>query len=276
MGKQRERLVQGAQPKFDDQLRLKEATSGFTFLSFPVKHGVSMKLYCCYTPAHELLFREHFAPTIPVGVELVAERLEIDGSGDFLSPEFLRCIREKIRRIRMSIARNPGEIIVWSDVDIAFCGDPVAEVAAAFRASPGRDVLFQREARSMPDVNTGFFGVRCGPEPAAFFERVEERLAAEPGKNEQAVVNDLLLGASDPLRWGYLPWTFYARTHGWPPPRDLVLYHANSTKGHDAVGQKAVQFKELSGIRSGGEPARLWSCIRRIPGRLGRIFIPGA
>ncbi|MFZ4682990.1 MAG: hypothetical protein ACOYMS_10840, partial [Terrimicrobiaceae bacterium] len=68
------------------------------------------------------------------------------------------------------------------------------------------------------------------------------------------------------------PWSFYARTHGWPPPSETHLYHANYTKGTDAVGQKIAQFEEFARIRAGGLPALAWSCLRRLPARMS--FLP--
>lgn len=231
-----------------------------------------MKIHCCHTPAHEVLFRRHFLPSLPPRFVVEAHPLAISGAGDFLSREFLRCIREKIALIRQSIAADPGALIVWSDVDIVFRGDAVEAVERAFAADPGLKLLFQREAKHLPDVNTGFVALRCGPETAAFFEEIARRLEAEPEKNEQAVANDLLIRDRDPIRWDYLPWSFYARTHGWPPPRRAVLYHANYTKGADGVGQKIAQFAEFDRITRGGLPARFWSCLKRLPGKARRVF----
>jgi hypothetical protein len=47
-----------------------------------------------------------------------------------------------------------------------------------------------------------------------------------------------------------------------------MLYHANYTKGPDAVGQKLAQFTELDSILRGGWLARWWSILRRVPTKL--------
>ena len=70
------------------------------------------------------------------------------------------------------------------------------------------------------------------------------------------------------IPWSYLPRSFYARTHGWPPPRHLAIYHANYTKGRDGVGQKLAQLREVDWMVRGGWPARILSIARRIPGRI--------
>jgi len=73
---------------------------------------------------------------------------------------------------------------------------------------------------------------------------------------------------SSRISWGYLPRSFYARTHGWPPPRHLAIYHANYTKGQDGVGQKLAQLREVDWMVRSGWPARILSIARRIPGRI--------
>ena len=88
--------------------------------------------------------------------------------------------------------------------------------------------------------------------------------------NEQDAINRLLR-EDGRLRWGYLPPSFYARTHGWPPPRDLAIYHANETVGRDGVNQKIAQFQELRWMRQHGTWARVWSYVTKVPKRLSRL-----
>jgi len=243
-----------------------------------------MRIFCCFTPAHEVLFRTVFLPSVPEGFELRATEIPLAGPGDFLSPEFLVCIRKKIDLVVRSIGENPGKLIVWSDVDIQFFKLVPQDLEVAIEAS-GKDILFQRESPRMTDVNTGFFVCRCGPTVMEFFSKVHEQLGRHPGDNEQMVVNRLLEGregaieSGEPrtqspereakITWGYLPKSFYARTHGWPPPRQLAIYHANYTKGNDGIGQKLSQFQEMEGIHRGGMVAWIWSIVRRLPSRLG-------
>ena len=167
-----------------------------------------------------------------------------------------------------------------ADVDIRFF-DLVP--AALEGIEPRADVLFQREACRYADVNAGFVVIRCSARTGRFFARIREALAAHPGENEQRLLNRMLFGnaVNNPLfaasgagagevEWGYLPWGFYARTHGWPPPRRLTIYHANYTAGADAVGQKIRQFEELDWIRRHPILGRWWSCARRVPGAFAR------
>lgn len=228
-----------------------------------------MKFFCCYTQGHEALFLDYFKPSLPEGIELRATLLPVAGAGDFLSAEFLECIARKVDLILESLRQHSGELIVWSDIDIVFLKPVVSELERLLEAS-GKEILFQREGKKVADVNSGFFVCRCGPRLVSFFEEVRAGLLANPRTNEQYVINDLLRGGCA-LDFGYLPFSYYARTHGWPPPRDLALYHANETPGKDAVRQKIRQFKEVRWIRQHGPLAVAWSCVTKIPKRLKRL-----
>jgi len=231
-----------------------------------------MRLHCCYTPAHEILYREIFVPSVPSGLAIESTLIDEAGRGDFLSPEFLRCIRLKIELVEASLhTSDEHEILVWSDVDVRFV-DLSGEKLAEMLGSSNADIMFQREAPWLRDVNTGFFVCRANEAVRKFFGSVRNSLKQETAINEQMAANRLLLegeGISD-LRWDYLPRTFYARTHGWPPPRNLSIYHANYTKGPNAVGLKLKQFAELEMILRGGWTAWAWSAVRRIPEKIGK------
>jgi len=47
-----------------------------------------MLLFCCYTPAHEALYRQVFHPSVPEGFEVRSTVLGIDGPGDYLPRRF--------------------------------------------------------------------------------------------------------------------------------------------------------------------------------------------
>jgi hypothetical protein len=228
-----------------------------------------MKIFCCYTQAHEVLFRNYFKATLPADFELHSTLLDGSGAGDFLSAEFIQCIHRKVELVIGSLGDYSEEIIVWSDIDVVFLRPVVEELEKALLES-GKDILFQREGSRVADVNSGFFVCRATPRLIVFFERVRERLAVQQGRNEQFIINELLQGG-DNLPWGYLPLTYYARTHGWPPSKNIAIYHANETPGRDGVGQKTRQFEELFWVRKRGFPALVWSSLSKIPKRLKRL-----
>jgi len=227
-----------------------------------------VKLFCCYTPAHGVLFTDYFLPSVPRVFSVIPFKLEIQGAGDFLSREFIECICRKLDLILRSIRENDGDVIVWSDIDIQFV-DVRPEILLEQLGE--HDIAFQREGRKVTDINSGFLICRCHPRVAAFFARVKERLRQSMSTNEQYVINDLLREGGADVSWTYLPITYYARTHGWPPPRDLVLYHANATPGKNGVQKKIRQFRELDFLRRHRIPALIITSIKYAPKRLIRL-----
>lgn len=206
-----------------------------------------MKVYCCYTPAHEILLTDYFIPSLPNDVSLTAFPLEdIQGSGDFLSQEFIQCIQQKVGLILESLDQTDDAVIVWSDVDIVFFKSFRVQLLS-FLWSNGLDIAFQKEGYGEWDdeVNTGFIAMRTNYRVRGFYQQVREAMRKNPELNEQPVINQLLQKAALDLNWDMLPVDFAARSHGWPPRPDLTLYHANVTEGSGGVQQKIQQFGEL-------------------------------
>lgn len=219
-----------------------------------------MLVFCCFTPAHRVLFDQVFLPSIPNDMEVRSTMLDLPGRGDFLSAEFLQCIRDKICLVRQSIDLHRGEIIAWSDVDIRFFRSVSSELSTLLQES-GHSIMFQREDRVSHEVNTGFFVCRCGDPVLRLFEQVHSLLERNPGWNEQRCINSLI-STGELTGFGRLPLTYFARTHGWPPPRDARIYHANYTMGPDGVGQKIRQFAEADAAIRGTRLQRLGTIIR--------------
>jgi hypothetical protein len=228
-----------------------------------------MKLFCCFTPAHQVLFDKYFTPSVPKGFSIIPNCLAIEGTGDFLSSEFIQCIWQKIDLVLETLLQNTGDVIVWSDIDIQFF-DLLPE--ALLTQLGAADIAFQREGHNTSDVNTGFFVCRCSERTIMFFQSVRDALRQNPSTNEQHVVNELLKRTVTDLEWTYLSFAFYARTHGWPPPRKLALYHANATAGSNGVQRKIMQFRELAFLRRFGIPALILTSIKYAPKRIYRLL----
>jgi len=228
-----------------------------------------MKIFCCYTKSHERLLSEYFKPSLPDCLELHAIPRDGNGNGDFQSEQWTSCLHQKIDLVTESIMAHPGEIIIWSDIDILIFKPLAAELQNLLETS-GKEILFQREGKHVTDINGGFYVFRASKATLAFFQQVRAGLAAHPDADDQLIMNSLLRTSTD-FAWGYLPFSYYARTHGWPPPRDLTIYHANETVGKDAIGQKISQFREVLWIRKYGLLAQLISSLGKIPKRCRRL-----
>jgi len=214
-----------------------------------------MRIYTCYTPSHDALFRGCFMSSLPASLSCHPARINIQGAGDFLSTDFLQCILAKLQLVIASLAAHPGEVIGWSDVDIVFLGDPVPALTSLIRSRPDVELWFQRESSSSPEANVGFAVMRGTASMARFYERAMQRMRDQPGWNDQRAINELLQHEGL-VSWGYLPMTFAARSHGWPPRAGSLIYHANCTAGPNGVALKIAQFVELNRLLSVTRPPR--------------------
>jgi hypothetical protein len=74
------------------------------------------------------------------------------------------------------------------------------------------------------------------------------------------------------LSWCQLPRKFYARSNRWPPPRDLVLHHANSTPGANGLENKHRHLREVALLQRYGLPVLVYTCIKYAPRRARRLW----
>lgn len=230
-----------------------------------------MKIFCCYTPSHNTLYYDDFLPTIPPGFTLYSELLEMFGEGHYDSPQFVPCVVKKVDLILQSLRENAGSIIIWSDVDIQFYR-LTPEIA---RTELGdRDIAFQAAGVPANEINSGFFICRCNRRVIEFFEEVRRGLCHEyAGEIEERVINKLLPTLSEQeLSWCQLPRPFYARSNFWPPPRELVLYHANQTPGAHGLKLKHRQLLEVALLQRYRLPVLIYTCIKYAPRRIRRLW----
>jgi len=210
-----------------------------------------MKIYSCHTPSHEVLYRRHFLPSLPASLESHSTPVDISGSGDFRSEDFYRTIESKLELMLQSISSNSGSAIIWSDVDIVFVDDPMPMLNNLLGES-GTDIWFQKERCGKDrEVNAGLVLMRCNAAVERLYRDTLATLRSMPDFQDQDSLNHLLRDDVE-ATWDFLPLQFAARTHGWPPRRDLVAYHANATVGADGVGQKIRQFQKLQKLRKLG------------------------
>ncbi len=230
-----------------------------------------MKIFCCYTLSHDALYREDFLPTIPPGLTVQSEVIEMFGEGHYHSPQFVPCVVKKVDLILQSLHEHAGNVIIWSDVDIQFYR-LTPEIAMAELGA--RDIAFQAAGVPPTDINSGFFICRCNERTIQFFEKVRHSLCHEhAGEIEERAINKLLPTLSDDeLSWCMLPRSFYARSNKWPPPHDLVLHHANSTSGVNGLKLKHRHLREVALLQRYRLPVLLYTCIKYAPRRVRRLW----
>lgn len=167
---------------------------------------------------------------------------------DFEGDRWLDLQKFKYQRVLDTLTPSyDGKLVIWSDVDIKFYEPFVDDIASRME---GVDVLFQREVPLDNIPNCGFMAMRPSQATFNFFKAVSESDLG-PGCNDQDVVVKLLRAKSPPIRWGLLPFTYAAKSHGWEPPmlHTMKLFHANATRGPGSVKRKEAMFETLGYLK---------------------------
>jgi len=217
-----------------------------------------VRIYAFYTKSHEGLLNDWFLPSLGDRFDLVLEFHEQEcDSGVFMSQGWNAAMLRKADLILRAIEENPGEIFVYSDVDVQFLDLHEAGVRELIGK---RDMLIQQESPSWT-VCPGFFIARANKRTRALWQQIKRELAVQQDKDDQRLLNMFLFrggiaarimnklgvrkGPWYPnalrLKWQYLPQTFYSpgiqQGKVWRPgqalclPRDMVLHHASWTLG---------------------------------------------
>lgn len=115
---------------------------------------------------------------------------------NYNTPHFFRITHHKFCQIVELVEKN--DEIIYVDGDIALFKDP--EVAV--RQKPQADIIFQSDNHENPyDTNqcTGYFYARKNPQTLLFLKEICDRLAKNPGLNDQEVLGQYFkeLGVKD-------------------------------------------------------------------------------
>lgn len=205
--------------------------------------------------AHEVLYRRYFEPTLPEGLRIVPLQLgDNQSDGSYMSKEWQDANCAKVRHALAFCRQAPeGEPFIVSDVDVQFFPAFNAERFLKYVDSLGCDLAFQCERFREGDTeaNCGFYTGRNTPAVRRLLESSLESLERDSVKNEQNAVNCML----GELRISYamLDHRFYARTHGFPPPKDIWMHHASWTT---TIPEKMRQLDRVKRVVRGG-PIRL-------------------
>ena len=230
-----------------------------------------MKLYAVVTPSHQALYERFFVPSLDTSAfELNACLLEQDGAGKFLADDWKTCIRFKLEKILESIRKNPGAILVWSDVDIQFFRLQPGHVLSYF--DPATDFVAQRWSLASDQICGGFYAIRCSPRMYDFFIEVSNLTRDNTGGNDQDAIN--LAFKTSPLRveWRFFGPEFYSRSHGIRIPPNALLHHATCVVPYDHVNQKVSLLAQLQNFDRWHPLKKRLYVLQQLPGALKRKF----
>jgi hypothetical protein len=201
--------------------------------------------------AHEVLYRRYFQPTLPEGLRLLPMQLgDNQSDGAYMSKEWQDANCAKVRHALAFCRQAPeGEPFIVSDVDVQFFPAFDAARFLSYVDSLGCDLAFQRERFREGDseANCGFYTGRNTPAVRRLLESSLDNIERGDVKNEQNAVNCMLRERGIP--YATLDRRFYARTHGFPPPKDIWMHHASWTT---TIQQKIRQLDRVRRIVQGG------------------------
>lgn len=205
-----------------------------------------IKLYACYTPSHRILKDEWFLPSLQDDYEINMEFFEQEcPTGVFLEEGWTKTTLRKVEMIIRAIKENWGTFFIYSDVDIQFFKPTQAIISKLMR---DKDIILQRDCPE-GTACTGFFACKGNHETLQLWQEVREYMIDNPNKSDQETFN-LTLKKHPEVRWDHLPNIFFGAGTltglKWMPnkylfvPKNIVLHHANWTKG---INNKIAQLK---------------------------------
>jgi Nucleotide-diphospho-sugar transferase len=213
--------------------------------------GQPISVLVVLSSAHEPLFRRYFQPTLPPGLRLKLCELGTNKSdGAYMSREWQDAMCAKVRHALDFCRLSPeGEPFIVSDVDVQFFTPFNAGLFLQYVDAMGCDLVFQRERFREGDteVNCGFYTGRNTPAVRQLLARVLENLERDTLRNEQNAVNRMMKELK--FEFSTLDQRFYARTHGFPPPKDIWMHHASWTT---TIPDKIKQLNCVQRIIRGG------------------------
>lgn len=204
-----------------------------------------MNILTVITPSHERLYREFFLKNLPQDATVLEKHLQTTGSGSYLSNEWQDGVTAKLRWALEHLDQSEeGSLFVLSDIDILLYPSLSMRDLASEINGPGLDIAFQRESARADwhEVNTGFYVARNTPYVRELLTRALKLCEGSETRNDQTAINSILDPADFGVRWGLLPTSYYARSQCFPPPRQIVLHHANCTH---TVDQKITQLRRV-------------------------------
>jgi len=188
-----------------------------------------MNILCVLTDSHKILFENYFIKTIPCPENVIVKTLDYEGDGVYESINWQKAVNTKIEFVISYLKKvENGTIFIFSDVDVQFFPEFSVELLKFEFIKSKKDVLFQKETSKTDSqtVNTGFYIAKSSPKLLKFFNIVLQALNNSELKNDQEYINLLLKDSL--VNWGYLPFKYYAWSHGFPPQNTIFCHHANN------------------------------------------------
>lgn len=244
-----------------------------------------MKLYAICSPSHAVLRDEWFLPSAKeLFEEIIVEEVPQDCKrGEFKTKGWALTVGRKFDLLLRATEENWGGIFVFSDVDIQFFDLDTSYLASLLG---DKDIVFQKNS-AIDEVCTGFFVCRANENTKNLWKKAKNEIRENwDSYDDQDIINFILGMRRCRLNWNemyqvsdswiakiklifliffqekaakldinldYLPEEFYLPKKAWLPgdhldiPKNIVLHHANWTKG---LENKIAQLEYVKDVVS--------------------------
>lgn len=204
-----------------------------------------IKIYYFWNLNQKELLTNYFLPTFTQyngdDFELIGEEFENDHEiTTFGSVGFKKVIIRKVNSIINILEKtNENEFFVVSDIDIQFFGSITNTILEAINLD--RDIVFQKEASTGNDINTGFMLVKSNDTTKQFWKTILGELVNTDERlfiNEQALANRMLGNINSS--------TFDSTIWNWSQgnlTKNIILHHAN------CVGDLNGKIEQLNNVK---------------------------
>ena len=197
-----------------------------------------MKLFSIYTDNMATMKDEWFLKTIRDDFNIYIKYIG-NIVGDYGTPAYHYCLKEKIELIQEAIRDNQGEVIVWADIDVQFFGEVEPLVKDVIE---GKDIIFSRYY-DKPD--TGFVAIRCNEKTQDLFDSIAERMI---DKTDVDVLHKIL--REKDLAWGLFSDRIQSGFSSGLPEEGILLYHSNGTDAPSDIGSAEIKYNKMKEIKA--------------------------
>lgn len=186
-------------------------------------------LQTCVSNQYEII--SHF---IQINHDSESEK-EFNEDNPFKTDQFKQAIKFKINKVIELIKNTPGQISIWTDIDIHFI-KPIDYVCCdILKRIKYRDILISPEWKQ--NLNSGFFALKHNDITLLFFIKLLKDIT-NLNITEQPRMNNILLVQKFPILWERLPETYWNLTLDTKLNNNSIFIHANWISG----------FKKFSNI----------------------------
>lgn len=224
-----------------------------TFVFFSQATKEKLKMYCIYTPSHAVMKDEWFLPSLQDDYEIIMQFFDQECSAaSFMSQGWKKTTIHKVELWLQAAKDNTDKIFICSDVDIQFF-QPTQKLLEEFMND--NDLVVQQDTPG-GGICSGFFACRGNDRTIKLFEAMLQCMKKYADKSDQACLKQFIK-KSNPfnIKWQLLPVEFFGggtlTAKLWKPgvtlpvPQNIVMHHANWTKG---ITNKIAQLKHVKTV----------------------------